>query len=304
MKRDDSILIVDDAVDSLQALAGVLNSDYTVILAKNGEQALERLRETQPDMVLLDVLLPDINGFDLLQIIRETPFSADIPVLMITQLNQPEDEVKSLTLGATDFIQKPINPGIVRARVRNHMRVSKQLMIARQLAMLDGLTGLPNRRQFDQVLAMEFIRFRRNDRPLSLVMIDIDRFKLLNDAYGHSRGDEILRAVASKLAISTQRPGDLVARYGGEEFVAILPDTDQSGAITIAEGFRSGVAALGLPHPHAVVDDVVTISLGVATLTADDPELSTVEAFLKKADTRLYRAKEGGRNQVCSSDAP
>jgi diguanylate cyclase (GGDEF)-like protein len=297
MSRDNTVLVVDDASDSLQALAALLGTEYTVVLAKTGAQALERLRDSKPTLILLDILLPDTNGFDLLQKIKGMPEYADTPVLMITQLDQPEDEVKALSLGAVDFIPKPINGLIVRARVRTHIRLIGQLRNTQQLALHDGLTGLANRRQLDQVLAAEFQRSRRSKRPLSLIMIDIDFFKKLNDQCGHTHGDDVLRAISRCLGECMQRPGDMVARYGGEEFIAVLPDTPAQGAAKIAETLRHAVQTLALPHPGSELHHIVTISEGVATTDPSDMH-QTVEAVLRCADDRLYVAKISGRNRV------
>jgi diguanylate cyclase (GGDEF)-like protein len=254
-------------------------------------------------LVLLDVLLPDTNGFDLLQRIKEMSEYADLPILMITQLDQPDDEVHALTLGAADFITKPINGPIVRARVRTHVRIITQLRNAQELALHDGLTGLANRRHFDLVLADEFQRARRSGRPLSLVMIDIDFFKKLNDQCGHAQGDVVLRTIARALSECMHRPGDMVARYGGEEFVAVLPDTDSNGAANIAETLRQTVQALALPHPGTELHHVVTISAGVATVDPNN-KLQTINDVLNRADSRLYAAKAGGRNRVVATSQP
>lgn len=297
MNALDTILVVDDALDSRELLARLLEPEYTVVTADSGARALERLREYRPIMILLDVLLPDSNGFVLLQQIKSMPEHADVPVLMITQLDQPEDEVRALTLGASDFIPKPLNAVIVKARVRTHIRVIRTLRAAQQMALHDGLTGLPNRRHFDQVLNSEFQRSRRNGRPVALIMIDIDHFKSFNDQCGHAHGDEVLRQVATQLAGCANRPGDMVARYGGEEFVAVLPDTDLEGATKMAETFRHAIEADAMPHPGSIAAAVVTISLGVACNDPDDAR-QTANEILKHADERLYRAKLSGRNRV------
>lgn len=297
----DTILAIDDASDSLDALAALLRDEYILIFAKTGAQALERLRDSKPTLILLDVLLPDSNGFDLLQEIKNIAEFADTPVLMLTQLDQVEDEVRALTLGAVDFISKPIIGPTVRARIRTQIRVNAQLRVTQQLALYDGLTGLPNRRNLDQILVSEFQRSRRSGRLLSLVMIDIDYFKQLNDQCGHAYGDEVLRSIGRKLIECMQRPGDTVGRYGGEEFLAVLPDTHPHGALKIAEALLQAVRDLAIPHPGSALHHIVTISAGVANISMSDRHQS-VEDLLKCADGRLYEAKIKGRNRIVAED--
>ena len=197
-----------------------------------------------------------------------------------------------------DFIAKPVNPAVVRARVKSQLTLKFQSDLLRKLVFLDGLSGVFNRRYFDQQLGTEFARSVRNASPLSLIMVDVDHFKLFNDRYGHQSGDDCLRQIALAIKLCLKRPADLVARYGGEEFACILGDTPFDDAVTLARELETRVRALAIPHENSNVDKVVTISLGVATRTVDS--LGDAPALLGLADSMLYRAKHEGRGRVCA----
>jgi diguanylate cyclase (GGDEF)-like protein len=198
-----------------------------------------------------------------------------------------------------DFISKPINPVIVKARVRTHLTLKLQSDLLRTMALMDGLTGVANRRKFDEDLSADWRQCFREQKPLSLILADVDFFKRYNDRYGHQAGDGCLRAVAQALAETVRRPYDLLARYGGEEFACVLPNTDLSGAVEIATRMQAGVRALDIEHSASDVDRVVTISLGVATLTPSGD--LDFQALIEAADKQLYEAKSAGRGRVCSS---
>ena len=259
-------------------------------------EALEIAREAKPDLILLDVIMPGMNGFAVCKALKADPLTADIPVLFLTALSGDTDEAMALAGGASDFIIKPISPPVLAARVKNHLELKRNRDILRALTLLDGLTGIANRRRFDEQLHQEWLRCGRRAKPLSVILGDVDFFKCYNDGYGHVQGDDCLRRVAKAMAESLHRPGDLAARYGGEEFVCILPETDQEGARAVAETVHQAVAALGLPHEFSEVADHVTISLGVAT--AWPGECVTPEDLTRHADQNMYEAKRQGRNRV------
>jgi len=240
-----------------------------------------------------------MDGFEVCRILKSDPRTEDIPVIFISALSTEGDENKGLTTGAIDYIQKPFSPPIVKARVRNHLKMKEQSDVLRNFSMTDGLTGLANRRQFEKYLDAEWRRCARTSVPFSVIMIDIDYFKLYNDTYGHLQGDECLKEVARVLSGAIQRPGDVVARYGGEEFIGLLPGIDINGAVHLAEKMRQNVSQLGMPHSASRAADHVTISAGAAMerLCRDKPPHDLVKA----ADDQLYRAKESGRNRVMSS---
>lgn len=293
------ILIVDDEKMNLKVLADLLKDEYSLVLAKSGEQALKLALENPPDLILLDVIMPDMGGYEVIKHLKEHEDTGQVPVIFVTSLNATEEEEHGLRLGAVDYITKPFSPPIVKMRVRNHLRFMHQFKLLDQLAHLDGLTEIPNRRRFEEVFKKEINRAARNNTPISLAMADVDYFKQYNDYYGHGMGDNTLQEVAHALRNSLKRPGDLAARYGGEEFVLVLPETDMASASTVAERALEAVAALKIPHLHSSVAEHVSISIGVATkLPGDDLH---PESILKKADQNLYKAKANGRNRVVAS---
>lgn len=291
-----TLLIVDDEKQNRLLLTELFGTTYKIIQAKNGVQALEKARQHRPDLILLDVLMPEMDGMDVLRELKRDDATRLIPVIFITALSSATDEENGLNLGAVDYISKPFHPPIVRVRVRNQLQLVHQQRLLEQLASLDGLTGIPNRRQFDATLLKEWHRCQRNQQPLSLIVADVDFFKKYNDALGHAAGDRVLQEVAATLRQAARRPGDLVARYGGEEFVLLLPETDATSAQALAEGLQQLLHSKAYAHPNSSLGPWLTMSMGGNTIvpntTALDPE------FFALADAALYRAKHQGRNQV------
>lgn len=291
-----TLLIVDDEKQNRLLLTELFGSTYKIIQAKNGVQALEKARQHRPDLILLDVLMPEMDGMGVLRELKRDDATRLIPVIFITALDSATDEENGLNLGAVDYISKPFHPPTVRVRVRNQLQLVHQRRLLEQLASLDGLTGIPNRRQFDATLLKEWHRCQRNQQPLSLIVADVDFFKKYNDALGHAAGDRVLQEVAATLRQAARRPGDLVARYGGEEFVLLLPETDATSAQALAEGLQQLLHRKAFAHPNSSLGPWLTMSMGgnttVPSTTALDPE------FFALADAALYRAKHQGRNQV------
>ncbi|MCP4289025.1 MAG: diguanylate cyclase [Gammaproteobacteria bacterium] len=297
MNKREKILIVDDERLNINVLVDLLGTDYDTMVAKNGTQALKRAQSaTRPDLILLDIMMPDMDGYEVCRILKGDPRTKDIPVVFITALNQVGDEEKGLELGAIDYISKPISPALVRLRVRNHLNLKRQSEILRDLANLDGMTGIPNRRLFDHQLEHQWRHASSNGIPLSLILMDIDFFKSYNDHFGHVAGDDCLKKVATALARATCRDTDMVARYGGEEFVCLLPGTDAQGAETVGDRLRNAVLELEIPHEYSDVARHLTLSLGGATCVPDLTESSS--ALVEQADRNLYVAKEQGRNRL------
>ncbi|MBF0107955.1 MAG: PleD family two-component system response regulator [Magnetococcales bacterium] len=290
------LLIVDDEKINLDVLLSVLGQEYRTVVATDGAMALRRLETPPlPDLVLLDVMMPGMDGFTVCRKMKENLLTRNIPVIFVTSRTGEADEAVGFAAGAVDYIIKPFHPAIVRARVRTHMELKRRGDMLERLSNLDALTGIANRRRFDEFLRFEWNRSVRTGHPVSMVLIDVDHFKLYNDNYGHGQGDHCLIEVARALTGPMQRAMDLVARYGGEEFATILPETTQEGAVAVAERMRLAVANLGIIHSFSSAAPHVTISLGVATVWPgkDDP----AQYLIEKADNALYLAKGQGRNR-------
>src|SRR3990172_5856812 len=291
------ILIVDDVPTNIKVLVQALkNPDYEIMAATNGQEALTIANSERPDLILLDIMMPEMDGYEVCAQLKKNKATEQIPVIFVTVKDEDADEARGLDLGAVDYITKPIRAPIVKARVRNHLELKRQRDLLEKLSSVDGLTGIPNRRRFDEFMDLEWRRTSRTKSPLSIIMMDIDYFKRFNDHYGHALGDDCLRQVAHTLSNFIKRTTDLVARYGGEEFICVLPLADLKDAVAIANRIRSNVLALEIPHACSSVSEFVTMSLGVATTipTLDITQGNIIDA----ADKALYEAKAAGRNQV------
>lgn len=291
-----TVLVVDDTALNRQMLTDLLRSEYTVLVARNGEQGLELALQHLPDLVLLDVVMPGMDGHEVLRRLKADPRTSTIGVVFITGLDSAQEEERGLRAGASDYVTKPFHAAVVRARVALHLQLARQRRLLEQLARIDGLTEIPNRRHFDDMLAQETARASRGGIGLAVVLLDVDCFKQYNDHYGHAKGDRALQSIAGVLRSGMRRPADLAARYGGEEFVLLMPETDLAGAVLRADRIRQEIEALALPHPHSDAAHCVTVSMGVAQ-SARPQELSG-EALMLVADRRLYVAKRAGRNRV------
>ena len=291
------LLVVDDQPINIQVLHQAFAADCQVFMATTGEQALQVCRDKQPDLVLLDVVMPGMDGFEVCRQLKADPTLRHIPVIFVTAHDDAEQETMGLDLGAVDFIAKPVNPKVVQARVRTQLTLKFQADLLRQLVFLDGLTGVYNRRYFDQQLALEWARSARAGTPLSLILLDIDFFKRYNDFHGHQAGDDCIKQVAATLKGSLRRPADLVARYGGEEFACILPETAFDDAMDLAKQLQQHVRDLGIAHAGSDVAPVVTVSLGVAA--REGAINGSASELLGLADAQLYLAKSGGRARSC-----
>lgn len=292
------LLLVDDQPSNIQTLYAIFQDKYEVCMAVDGADALDFCTRRTPDLILLDVVMPGMGGYALCEALKGDPRSCDIPIIFVTGNSDPLDEVQGFEVGGVDFITKPFHATVVRARVRTQLTLKRQADLLRLLALVDGLTGVANRRQFDHVMGAEWSRCGRSGQPLSLLMIDVDHFKRYNDCYGHQQGDACLRAIAGAVKAAMRRPHDLAARYGGEEFACILPDTGNEGALVKAREIEQAVRALALPHSGAP-EAIVTVSIGAASVTKQEPA-GTPASLVKAADTQLYRAKREGRGRACS----
>ncbi|MBF0530866.1 MAG: diguanylate cyclase [Deltaproteobacteria bacterium] len=291
------VMIVDDDEILIDILVAALEDDYQLSVFQDGQSALEGIAQSPPDLILLDIMMPVMDGYEVCRRLKADFSLRDIPVIFVTSLNEAESETTGLELGAIDYIAKPINPAIVKARVRNHLELKRYQDILKKLSFLDGLTGILNRRYFDQSLDMEWRRSLRNGTPLSLIMMDIDFFKQYT--YGHTSGDDCLKKVASTLNKTIHRPADFVARYGGEEFVCLLPETERPGALFVAEKFQHSIKELAIPHTQSRVSTIITLSIGVETTIPNANNQPT--DLIAAADQRLYEAKRSGRNRIVSA---
>jgi diguanylate cyclase (GGDEF)-like protein len=306
------ILLVDDDPGAIQLMGHILASVGKLRFATNGRDALRLAREAAPDLILLDAEMPGMSGFQLLKALKAESFLADVPVIFITSHCEAGFEVSALEMGAADFISKPLKASRVLARVRTQLRVKRTADELRRTATTDALTGIANRRQFDESLEREWLRARRARDPVSLLMIDVDHFKLYNDLYGHLQGDDCLRHVTQALLSACKRPADLVARYGGEEFVMLLPQTPRLGAGHVADQVLDAVKALGIFHEDSQTTHYVSVSVGIGCFddaSADWTALSAEQRqtdewhllnacdLVQAADKALYSAKQAGRAQ-------
>lgn len=292
------LLVVDDQPINIRIINELFRADCDLHMATHGEQAIAVSKTLQPDLILLDIMMDGMDGLEVCRRLKLDPATADIPVIFITAKREEDDEALGLELGAVDYISKPLNSAIVRARVKTHLTLKLQNDYLKGLASLDGLTGIPNRRAFDVRLAQAWSQACREGGTLSLMMIDIDYFKRYNDHFGHVQGDECLRQVAKAIAQSVNRPYDMAARFGGEEFACVLPETTLQGALILAEKIQARIRQLANAHPGSEVSEWVSLSIGVASLQPRvDREPSELIAL---ADQQLYQAKHNGRNQIFS----
>jgi diguanylate cyclase (GGDEF)-like protein len=291
------VLIVDDTPTNIQVLAESLADDYRLQVATSGMAALQVVKKQgPPDLILLDVMMPDMDGYEVCRRLKEDPKSSNVPVIFVTAMSDTADEERGLRVGAVDYIAKPFHLPIVKARLQNHIRLKLMADMLESMVWLDGLTGIPNRRRFDEALKTEWKRAQRAGATLSIIMADVDHFKNYNDQYGHGAGDACLKRVASELVASVTRAADMVARYGGEEFVLLAPETDLDGARVLAEQLRTGIEKLRLPHEYSEVSPWVTLSVGYASIVPG--KQGKAAALLHEADNMLYYAKRLGRNRV------
>jgi diguanylate cyclase (GGDEF)-like protein len=308
LDADMSILLVDDDPGAIQLMGRILADVGNLRFATNGRDALRLARDSAPDLILLDAEMPGMSGFELLKTLKAEASLTDVPVIFITSHNEAGFEVSALDMGAADFIAKPLRASRVLARVRTQLRVKQMADELRRTATTDSLTGIANRRQLDVALECEWLRAQRCSDPFSLLMIDVDHFKLYNDLYGHPQGDVCLRCVTQALRSVCKRPADLVARYGGEEFVILLPQTPRQGAQHMAQRVLDAVAEFGIFHEKSQTTHYVTVSVGIGCF--DDVSASWASEshglcasdLVDAADKALYSAKQAGRARVGLQD--
>ena len=291
----EKILIIDDSPVQANFLSSILTEDYEVSVVNTAEEGLEQAKIGDYSLILLDVIMPGIDGFQLLKMLQEEVVLRRTPVILITSLNDIQHEEQGLTLGAVDYITKPFHPGIVRARVNTHVKLFQYWTQIEREATVDQLTGVPNRRRYDAVSSKRWQDAIRLGAPISICMFDIDKFKVYNDTFGHPAGDKVIKAVAETASSMLRRGTDFFARYGGEEFVALILGGSAESDFTHLKAVRQAVENLHIPH-NPEVSQWVTVSIGGITVL---PKVgSTYDMYLKMADAMLYDAKRFGRNQV------
>ncbi len=291
----DKILVIDDSAVQAEYLRSILKEEYDVTVCNTAKEGLLAAKEGCFGLILLDIVMPDMDGFVLLQELKETDLTKHIPVIMLTSLSDVQYEERGLLMGAVDYVAKPFSPVIIRARVNSHIQLYHYQMEFKQQAMVDELTGVANRRRYEGESLAKWREAIRFGMPLSICMFDIDKFKLYNDTFGHPAGDQVISAVAKTASSYFQRSMDLFARYGGEEFIAVFVGSDGHNAFEFLKTIRQAVEDLHIPH-CSPVSQWVTVSVGGVSLI---PKVGdSYDTYLKLADTMLYDAKRLGRNRV------
>jgi len=296
MDKRSTLLICDDSASMLMELSEILQADYKIITARDGVSALRAAQEA-PDLILLDVLMPDMSGFDVFKKLKDCDSSRDVPVIFMTELERKGEEEHALSAGAVDFITKPFTPAVVKLRIGLQIKILHQMRTIAKLSMLDHLTELPNRRNFEERLLEEWNRCARDKTTISALVMDIDDFKAYNDTYGHQQGDKALRSIKSVFNKALRRPADFAARWGGEEFIVLLADTNAEGAEIVAEQVRALFEDLEILCDKGTVTKV-TMSIGINSRKHDDA--MTIDEFISGADMALFQAKKSGKNKVCT----
>ncbi|MCF2948697.1 diguanylate cyclase [Paraglaciecola aquimarina] len=294
-----SVLVIDDNITTVKLIADALSPEFDVSFATSAEQGLKLAIENPTvDVIILDIMLPDMDGYQVCKKLKSNSITQKIPVLFATALDQTADQQKGFELGAVDYITKPIEIPILRARATTHARLHRHIQNLEHLAATDPLTSCANRRTFNDVFSLEWKRSIRTKESLSMLMIDVDDFKQFNDNYGHGKGDECLVTVSRIIANAATRPGDLVSRYGGEEFAVVMPDTDIAGAEKIAQEIINNIIKAKIPHLYSSIEKYVTVSIGVSCIS---PIASiNKELLIEQADKAMYQAKADGKNKFFS----
>jgi diguanylate cyclase (GGDEF)-like protein len=295
------VLVVDDSPENVRLVGRILKPMADVNFALGGVDGLDRAREQRPDLILLDIDMPDMNGYDVIRALKASEETSGMPVIFLTALSEREQEAEGLDLGANDYVAKPFNAAVVTARVRNQIRLLDYARRLQELnaelarhATTDSLTGLPNRRAFIEVAEREMVRIRRFGDLATVLMLDIDHFKHVNDTYGHDVGDAVLVEAGRRMEAAIRKT-DMLARLGGEEFALLMPKTDMGGAQVVAARLLDHLRGKPIPTPTGEI--TVTATLGVTAIRADD---ETIMSALKRADIALYDGKAAGRNRIVS----
>jgi len=293
----NSVLIIDDDIVNLRALVEILSEEYTVYAERDGRKCLEAAARIKPDLILMDVLMPGMGGFELIKALKSDEQTKNIPIIFVTGLTNADDEVAGFDLGAVDYIVKPYSEHVVRKCVNHQMRIINLLYEVQRLETTDALTGIGNRRYFSKLLLQEWEQARRQQEPLSFLILNIDDFKKFNDIYGYSNGDLALKSIAETINKRVKQATDKGARWGGGEFAVIFPNTELSGAIKVAEEIREAIenTAFTLDGERT---GKVTVSIGVHSYVPERVENYSAAAFVSDTGKALLYAKKHGKNCV------
>jgi two-component system, cell cycle response regulator len=288
------VMLIDDSADVHRLLKARLKSEpIELVTAGGGREGLDMMAQKVPSVVLLDLDMPGMDGFAVIRSMKAASSTVNVPIIVLSGLQESQDKVNAFDLGATDYVTKPFDFAELRARIRSGLRLERLLKLLAERAEVDGLTGLGNRAAFNRRWAQEAHEASRYARPMSLAVMDIDHFKKINDTYGHPAGDEVIQGFAQVVQKSL-RDCDVACRYGGEEFCVIMPETGPDDAKIVGERIRQAMADMVWPkHP----EHKVTVSIGIAG-TASGATTLTHEQWLERADKALYTAKHSGRNRV------
>jgi len=292
------VLIIDDSPLELRALGMILSDKYNVKLATSGQVGITLAKKNAVDLILLDLNMPEMSGFEVLLLLKDDYETAHIPVVMLTSSESANDEVRGLALGASDFIRKPYADAVVNYRIELQLKLVAQMKMIEQFSLIDGLTGVNNRRSFDRFVRSAWSQSTRKEEWLSMLIIDIDRFKVFNDTYGHINGDTCLKAVSDIMVNTVMRGSDLVFRWGGEEFAIILPDTHLEGALEVAERIRKNIEKTPIYFEDKSAFITASIGVGAIIPPTNQNYDEAFREFHTGVDKALYQAKSNGRNRV------
>lgn len=292
--KKPTILVVDDMKTNISILSDLLEDEYNIQSTISGNEAIQIATNEDIDLILLDIEMPQLNGYEVCRILKSSDKTKNIPIIFITARSSEEDEEKGLNLGAIDYVTKPFSKTIVKLRIRNQIRLKEKTDLLEQLSMYDGLTNIKNRRFFDEIFEKTYQEIKREKTNLALMMIDIDFFKPYNDNYGHGKGDKTIKEVAQSISNTLNRANDLVARYGGEEFVVLLKDIQFDGVKNVANNILNSIRNLKIKHEYSEVSQYLTISIGIAHFDSNNKAAKI--KILMTADENLYKVKNSGRN--------
>jgi len=296
-KTRPCILLIDDSPLELRVLTMILSKMYDIKAASTGEAGIETAMNNDIDLILLDLNMPETSGFEVLIKLKDCECTAHIPVIIVTSSDSSNDEVRGLALGASDFIRKPLD-AVVSFRISMCLQLINQMKMIEKFGLIDGLTGVNNRRSFDQTIKAEWSRAMRSSEPLGLMIVDFDKFKRFNDTYGHINGDICLKTISEVMVRTVKRGNDLVFRWGGEEFAIILPKTSLKGVLEVAERVRENIEETEIIMDENVSKITVSIGAGVIVPSADEGFETAYDKFYISVDKALYLAKAKGRNRV------